>query len=175
MQTFSLKEHEKFKKYFHIKNNLSEIDKAFLEKTKKYVRYIKWIPGIKMIAVGNSISMHAGTPESDIDLFIVTTPDTMRINRIIITFIFTLLWVRKTDKKHAWMFCLSFFATTEWMNFKNWKIQDDIYLYFWIVYLKPILSYNYTYELFLKENSSWADFSLYQDIIEKNKTFISYQ
>lgn len=175
MQTFSLKEHQKFKKYFHIKADLSEIDKGFLEKTKKYIRYIKWVPGLKMIAVWNSISMHAGTPESDIDLFIVTTPDTMRINRIIITFIFTLLWVRKTDKKHAWMFCLSFFATTEWMNFKNWKIQDDIYLYFWIVYLKPILSYNYTYELFLKENSSWADFSLYQDIIEKNKTFISYQ
>jgi len=175
MQTFSLKEHQKFKKYFHIKADLSEIDEGFLEKTKKYIRYIKWVPGLKMIAVWNSISMHAGTPESDIDLFIVTTPDTMRINRIIITFIFTLLWVRKTDKKHAWMFCLSFFATTEWMNFKNWKIQDDIYLYFWIVYLKPILSYNYTYELFLKENSSWADFSLYQDIIEKNKTFISYQ
>lgn len=175
MQTFSLKEHQKFKKYFHIKADLSEIDEGFLEKTKKYIRYIKWVPGLKMIAVWNSISMHAGTPESDIDLFIVTTPESMWINRIIITFIFSLLWVRKTDKKHAWMFCLSFFATTEWMNFKNWKIQDDIYLYFWIVYLKPILSYNYTYELFLKENSSWADFSLYQDIIEKNKTFISYQ
>gem|GEM_PF-4003733 len=35
--------------------------------------------------------MHAGTPESDIDLFIVTTPESMWINRIIITFIFSLL------------------------------------------------------------------------------------
>ncbi len=51
MQTFSLTEHEKFKKYFYIKNDLSEIDKAFLEKTKKYIRYIKWVPGLKMIAV----------------------------------------------------------------------------------------------------------------------------
>jgi len=83
--------------------------------------------------------------------------------------------VRKTDKKHAGMFCLSFFATTNALNFNNWKLHDDIYLYFWIIYLKPILSYDNTYELFLKENSSWADFSLYQDIIEKNKTFISYQ
>lgn len=175
MQTFSLTEHEKFKTYFHIKNNLSEIDKAFLEKTKKYIRFIKWIPWLKMVAVGNSISMNAGTPESDIDLFIVTTPDTMWINRIVITFIFSLLRVRKTDKKHAWMFCLSFFATTEWMNFKNWKIQDDIYLYFWIVYLKPILSYDDTYEHFLQINSTWADFSFYQDIIENNKTFITYK
>ena len=44
-----------------------------------------------MIAVGNSISMNAGTPESDIDLFIVTTPDTMWINRIVITFIFCIM------------------------------------------------------------------------------------
>lgn len=175
MQTFSQKEHEKFKKYFHIKDNLSEIDRAFLEKTKKYTHYIKWIPGIKMVAVWNSISMNAGTPESDIDLFIVTNKDTMWINRIVITFIFSILWVRKTDKKHAGMFCLSFFATTEWMNFKNWKIQDDIYLYFWIVYLKPILNYDNTYEHFLQINSTWADFSLYQDIIKYNKTFITYK
>lgn len=174
-QTFSLQEHKKFKNYFHIKNNLSEIDKAFLEKTKKYTRFIKWIPGLKMITVGNSISMNAGTPESDIDLFIVTSPDTMWINRIVITFIFSILWVRKTDKKHAGMFCLSFFATTEWMNFKNWKIENDIYLYFWIVYLKPILSYENTYEKFLQANNSWADFSFYQDIIENNKTFIAYK
>lgn len=175
MQTFWHKEHQKFKKYFHIKKELWEIDKAFLSKTKKYIQYIKWIPWLKMIAVWNSISMHAWTPESDIDLFIVTTPESMWINRIIITFIFSLLWVRKTDKKHAGMFCLSFFATTNALNFNNWKLHDDIYLYFWIIYLKPILSYDNTYELFLKENSSWADFSLYQDIIEKNKTFISYQ
>jgi len=174
MQKFTKEQHQKFKKYFDIQETPSEIDMDFLEKTKKYIRFIKWIPWLKMIAVGNSISMNAGTPESDIDLFIVTTPDTMWINRIVITFIFFLLWVIKTDKKHAGMFCLSFFATTEWMNFKNWKIQDDIYLYFWIVYLKPILSYDNTYEDFLQVNSSWADFSFYQDIIENNKKFIQF-
>ncbi|MDR0771971.1 MAG: hypothetical protein LBF15_02760 [Candidatus Peribacteria bacterium] len=48
-------------------------------------------------------------------------------------------------------------------------------MYFWIVYLKPILDYNNTYEDFLKVNSKWADFSEYEDIIEENKKFIKFK
>ena len=36
MQTFSQEQHQKFKIYFHIKQTPSEIDRAFLEKTKKF-------------------------------------------------------------------------------------------------------------------------------------------
>jgi hypothetical protein len=60
------------------------------------------------------------------------------------------------------------------MNFNEWKIENDIYLYFWIVYFKPILSYNNTYENFIETNSSWSDFYDYQNIIEENKKYIYY-
>ncbi|MDR2411490.1 MAG: hypothetical protein LBD88_02710 [Candidatus Peribacteria bacterium] len=40
--------------------------------------------------------------------------------------------------------------------------------------MKPILNYNNTYEEFLKMNSSWADFSEYEDIIKENKRFIKF-
>ncbi|MDP3380553.1 MAG: hypothetical protein Q8S84_03310 [bacterium] len=58
------------------------------------------------------------------------------------------------------------------MDFSDWKIENDIYLYFWIVYFKPILNYDNTYELFIEKNSSWADLSEYKDVIEDNKKYI---
>ncbi len=160
-QKFSKTLHEKFIKHFNIKETPNEIEKSFIKKTEKYVKYIKWIPWLKMVWIWNSISMNSATKESDIDLFIVTTPNSMWLNRIFITFIFQILWVRKSHKKHAWRFCLSFFATTDWLDFSDWKIDNDIYLYFWIVYFKPILDIDNTYRLFIEKNSNWADFSEY--------------
>ena len=174
MQNFNKIEHEKFIKHFKIKNSPSNIEKEFFNKTEKYLKYISWIPWLKMIWIWNSISMNCASKDSDIDLFIVTWPNSMWLNRIIITIIFQLLWVRKTANKHAWRFCLSFFATTNWLNFTNWKIEDDIYLYFWIIYFKPILNFDNTYDYFIKQNSKWADFDEYQDIIKKNKKYIKY-
>lgn len=175
MQKFNKNYHNKFINYFNIKKNPSKIEMDFLEKTKKYLNFIKWIPWIRMIWIWNSISMNCATSKSDIDLFIVTTNNSMWFNRILITFIFQVLWVRKTSKKHAWMFCLSFFATLDWLDFNPWKLENDIYLYFWILYFKPILDYNNTYSLFLKKNESWADLSEYKSIINDNKSYIKYK
>ena len=173
-QTFSDTYHNKFKSYFWIKKSPSKIEEEFYKKTKKYINYIKWIPWLKMIWIWNSISMNCSTKDSDIDLLIVTSPNKLWTIRIIITFIFTLLWVRKTKNKHAWRFCLSFFTTTNWLNFWDFAIKNDIYLYFWIIYFKPILDYNNTYNLFLEKNNSWANFSEYKNIIENNKKYITF-
>jgi hypothetical protein len=43
-QKFSKQDYEKFKKYFSIKNSPSEVDIKYLNKTKKYLSFIKWIP-----------------------------------------------------------------------------------------------------------------------------------
>lgn len=174
MQHFDEKIHTKFKNKFDIKNSPSKIDKLYIDKTIKYIKFVKYFPWLKMVAIWNSIAMNASNKDSDIDLFIVTSPDSMWINRILFTIFFWLLWVRKTHKYHEWRFCLSFFATTNWLNFKDWKINDDIYLYFWIVYLKPILNYDDTYKKFLKANSSWADFSEYNYILKENEKHIIY-
>jgi len=61
------------------------------------------------------------------------------------------------------------------MDFSSFKIDNDIYLYFWIVYFKPIADYSNTYEKFLEKNNSWANFNDYKEIIEENKKFIKYK
>lgn len=173
-QNFTKKEHEKFIKHFKIKKSPSKIEKDFYKKTEKYINYIKWIPWIKMIGVWNSIAMNSASKDSDIDLYIVTDNNKMWIVRILITIIFSFLWIRKTARKHAGRFCLSFFSTVDWMDFSSFKIEKDIYLYFWIIYFKPILDYNNTYKLFLEKNNNWADFNDYLDIIQNNKKYIKF-
>lgn len=64
------------------------------------------------------------------------------------------VWRKNSDI--AGNFCLSFFLTEKAMNMQKIALSDDIYLYFWIYFLKPIVNYDETYEKFLQENS-WVD------------------
>lgn len=173
-QKFWEEYNKKFIKYFNLKNSPWEIENNYIKKTVKYLKYIKWIPWLRMVWIWNSIAMNSAKDSSDIDLYIVTSNNLMWFVRIIITFIFQILWVRKNSKNHKWRFCLSFFSTLDWMNFWSFKIDNDIYLYFWIIYFKPILDFNNTYDLFLEKNSSWADFWEYNNMLKNNKTFIKY-
>ncbi len=166
---FSKNQYKDFKNLLKIKDNPSKIDKLYIKKATKYIKLIKWIPWLKMIWIWNSISMNYSNKDSDIDLFIITSKNRLWIVRFIITIIFSILQIRKTDKKHAWKLCLSFFCNDRWLNFEKISIKNDIYLYFWIIYLKPILDYNNTYNNFIKENSSWCDFKDYKSIIKENK------
>ena len=165
---------QQFHDFFDIKEKPSKIETQFYKKTEKYLKYISWLPGLRMVWVGNTIAMNCSKKSSDIDLYIVTSPKRMWIIRICVTFIFQILWVRKTVHRHAGRFCLSFFSTTEALNFWEFKIDNDIYLYFWIVYFKPILNKNNTYEKFIDQNTSWADLSIYDNIIQENKKYILY-
>lgn len=175
-QIFSPSEsqYEKFHDYFKIQQKSGIIEKNFYRKLNKYLKYIQWIPWLRMIWVWNSLSMNCAKSSSDIDLYIVTAPKKMWLVRILITLIFQILWVRKTDKYHAWRFCLSFFSTTDALDFWNFRISNDIYLYFWILYFKPILDINNTYSDFLQANKSWANFSKYPEKIQENKKYIKY-
>ena len=165
----------KLKKTLWIQDAPSQTEMDFYNKAYKYIPFIKWIPWIKMIWIWNSISMNCATKESDIDLFIVTLPHRIWLVRILITLIFQVLWVRKTASKHAGKFCLSFFATTDGLDFSSFALKDDIYLYFWLVHFKPLLDYNNTYKLFLEKNKSWADLKNSILLIQQNKKYIKYK
>jgi hypothetical protein len=165
---------EKFQDFFNIHEKPWKIENDFYQKLYKYIKYISWIPWLRMIGIWNSISMNCATVNSDIDLYIVTAPNRMWLVRILITLIFQILWVRKTPKHHAGRFCLSFFSTTDALDFWKFKISNDIYLYFWILYFKPVLDINNTYSHFLQKNKLWANFSKYPEKIQENKKYIKY-
>lgn len=107
---------------------------------------------------------------SDIDLFIITAPKRMWISRLLITWIFHILWVRRHWKKTKDRFCLSFFITENAMDLSKIAIENDIYLYYWIYYLKPIINKDKTYEKFIEANTElWINWlNLHWD----NKAYI---
>jgi len=143
----------KFDKYIWSKNYPSSYEKELFSKTQKYCRYISWIPGLKMVAVCNSLSMYATKKKwSDIDLFIITAKNRLWLVRIMVTLVFQLLGVRRHWNKIAERFCLSFFIDETTEDFSSFAIENDIYLYFWIYYLKPIINKDLTYENFIKAN-----------------------
>lgn len=174
-QKFNNNDFNNFKKYFNIKETPWERDIIYTKKAQKYLNYLKFLPWLRLAWVWNSTSMNYWKKQSDIDLFLVFEENMMWFWRIFITIYFKILWLKKDKNNHEWRFCLSFFATTKWLDFSSFKIENDIYLYFWILYFKPIIDINNTYELFIKSNNSWADFSEYQYLIEENKSYIIFK
>ncbi len=151
--------------YFYSQNNIHKLEGyllvkstpwaneiRLLEKVSHYNAYFKYIPWILGIAVCNSLAMNSAHKDSDIDLFIITKQNRLWTARIWMTMLLTILRQRKTHKKHAWKFCLSFFVSEEWLDFSNIAIENDIYLSYWIDTLKPIINRNDIFKKFREVN-----------------------
>ncbi|GAB0174837.1 MAG: hypothetical protein HHAS10_07160 [Candidatus Altimarinota bacterium] len=167
---------QSFQEYVGGKDDPNAHEQILFERAQKYIRRLTWIPGIEMIALVNSLSMLATHPDSDIDLFVITGKNRLWLVRILMTIILTLLGVRRSGKDIPGNFCLSFFLTTEAMNLEKIAIQNDIYLYYWIYYLRPMYSKNYTYDRFLASNP-WVqlDIPQYQKNISDLKQVLGNQ
>jgi hypothetical protein len=161
--TTMLNHKQQFNAYISVKSEPNEHELVLFERAQKYIQKLAWIPGIEMIAVSNSLSMYATHPDSDIDLFIVTAPRMIWFVRFFVTLRLWIAWVWRHGDDIAENFCLSFFITTEAMNLEKIAIRNDIYLYCWIYYLKPILIRWSIYERFLEANS-WVEVSEEQRI-----------
>jgi hypothetical protein len=88
----------------------------------------------------------------------------MWLVRVCVTLIFYILRVWRKGEDIAGNFCLSFFITTDALNLEKIAIEDDIYLYYWIYYLKPLVVKGGSYERFLLENQ-WVQI----DDVQKSK------
>lgn len=174
MLQFTEQEIQKLKDYLNIQPKSWDNEIRLLKKAQSYIWLFKLCPGIQMVAIWNSIAMNHAHRKSDIDLFIVTEKKRMWYVRIFLTFVFFILWERKTQKSHAGRFCLSFFMTDEDLSLENIALEKDIYIYWRILTLKPIIDNHSTYEKFIVTNSKWCNFSWYDDIIKENKKFITY-
>lgn len=174
MLHFTQIEIQKFRDFLKIQPNAWDNETQLLQKTQKYTWLFRLCPGIQMVAVGNSVAMNSAHKDSDIDLFIVTQTKRMWYVRIFLTFFLWLLWQRKTANKHAGVFCLSFFMTDEQLSLESIAIERDIYLYYRILTLKPIVNNDSTYEKFIDANKSWCNFTEYENILQENKKTIAY-
>ncbi|MCX6734967.1 MAG: hypothetical protein NTZ25_03590 [Candidatus Peregrinibacteria bacterium] len=118
---------------------MEDLEKQMWKKVEKYVRYLNFVPFLRMVAVCNNLAFSNLNDKSDIDLFIVAKKGRLFMVRTFVTAILHLLGVRRHRNKVAGRFCLSFFVDDSCLNLSPIAIEDDVYLRVWIKTLLPVI------------------------------------
>lgn len=116
------------------------------EGMEEYVAFInkcatlwKSIPYVDTIYLANSITFNALHEQSDIDLFIVTSPWRIWTARLRSAVIIFLLWLKRGGKRIRKRFCLSFYITRDHANLQTIKLRPlDPYLIYRLAHLVPV-------------------------------------
>jgi hypothetical protein len=154
--------------FYFLKNRQKNIEtrkKRYNYSDKKVKRAIlisrifKFIPWIKMIAVGNIIGEHNLKKGSDIDFFVITERNRLWISRFFCVLIIKLLRLRPKENNVKDKICLSYWISDESLNLKNSMLsENDKYFVYWLAGLVPIFDKGDCYNNFIKENSWISSF-----------------
>jgi len=122
-------------------------------------KIFKFIPWIKMIAIGNIIGSENLKDESDIDFFIVTEKNRIWISRLFSVLIIKMLNLRPQENNNRDKICLSFFISENDLDLKKFMLKNkDSYFIFWLAGLFPIYDAYHIYKKLIKENNWIFDF-----------------
>ena len=137
-------------------------DRKF-KRARRVARFYKFIPWIRLIAIGNMMGGNNLKKGGDIDLFIITEPKRIWITRLFCVGIAALLRSRPTLENKQDKLCLSFYITEEAMDVRGLMlkkprssyIEGDIYFIYWLFNLAPIYDAGGAYRQFMHVNN-WA-------------------
>lgn len=111
-------------------------------RAKRFAAVASWIPWVSMIAVCNSLAYGFTTPQSDIDLFVVTKCKRLWLTRLVLTGALAMLRLRPGETNHDPL-CLSFFVDEDHLDLAPMKLSgDDPYLLRWVASLAPVFDRN---------------------------------
>jgi hypothetical protein len=133
---------------------------TFAKKIKiaaRAVRYLKLIPWLKMIAIGNIMGAHNLKSSGDIDFFIVTKRGRIWLARFFSIIFVKLMDLRPQKNNIKDKICLSFFIAEDSMCLKDLMLSDeaggkDAYFIYWLSGLKPIYEIGGWYEKLIEKN-----------------------
>ncbi|MFA5954160.1 MAG: hypothetical protein WC817_01315 [Patescibacteria group bacterium] len=131
-----------------------------MRRVKLAARAMSHLPWVQGVAVCNSLGYQNTRPESDIDFFIITQPNTLWLTRFIVTVVMKLLRQRPAREHTPNALCLSFFVTTSALNLSSLALPgSDPYLTYWLVQLTPLFGRGNIWERFWDANR-WVQKSL---------------
>lgn len=110
-----------------------------LRKHRKMHRIAWWmrrVPGMKGLAICNSLAWHATTEKSDIDLFIATHAKRVWTTRFFAAL--PLAAARRRPGESEDPVCLSFFVSPSRYNLSQLSLEHDPYLLYWCATLSPL-------------------------------------
>jgi len=123
-----------------------------IEKAKKLSFLLSKIPSIILLGVSGSVATKNANKADDIDLFIITSKNTLWTTRFLMVTFFKLIkkYRKKGDRNVRDKFCLNMFLTEESMSFN--KDKRNIYTAREICQLVPIFQREDAYNNFLNKN-----------------------
>jgi len=118
------------------------------------VKWLAWFPSIQSIALSGSVACNNAKEEDDIDLFIITSPNTMWITRFFVYSFLKITGKMRGKKQKNNLFCPNMF-----LSFDSLEInQKNIYTASEILHLVPLLDKNSSFSCFLTINSWVTNF-----------------
>lgn len=104
-----------------------------------FLRYLRLVPGVRAVAVCNSLAFEMAARTSDIDLFVITRTRAMWLVRF-----FALLPLRMLRRRPGYQtehpICLSFFVTERGLNFDRVRLEpEDPHMAHWLLSMIPMI------------------------------------
>lgn len=138
-------------------------DRKF-KRALRLMKIYKFIPWLKMAAIGNLIGAHNLREESDIDLLIVAQGKRLWLTRFFCVIIAKILGLRPSPSRNQDKICLSFFISDQQLDLSSlmlvnprcsatMALKSDIYFIHWLAGLTPIYDPAGIYEKFILANN----------------------
>lgn len=139
----------------------SQLHQEYCDYLKKRRRIWQYIPFIEAVYVGNSLTFNAINKHSDIDLFIITNVKRLWTWRLFSVLVCWLLRIKRTRKKTAKRFCLSFTISRDATNLQEIKLKPyDPYLIYRIAHLVPVYQEFDEHPINIYKDNSWIQMYL---------------
>lgn len=124
----------------------NKVSEAKYKIVLRAVKFLKFIPYIRMIAVSGRVAMKNAEGESDLDLLIIFEKGHIFTGRFLSFALLSILGVRRKDKKIKNRICLNHFLSTDFSVSVKDLFSSHAY-----VFMLPIFNFE-SYQKFLKKN-----------------------
>lgn len=122
-----------------------------LSSAKKIIQKLSLVPTVSFIGISGGLALENSEKNDDIDLFVITSKNTLWITRLILVFLLIIMGqYRGRGKKESQKVCLNMLIDEESLSFP--KKRQDLYTAHEIVQLRPVLNRNNVYEKFMNAN-----------------------
>jgi hypothetical protein len=122
---------------------------------KRVARLFALLPSVKLVAVSNLIGHHNLRAGSDIDIFIMASPNRLWLTRFFCAGLMKLFFLRPTKKSKVNKICLSFYVTTSGADLEPLRLGTyDPYFDHWLLGLYPLHDKD-EFLPFLRAQNTW--------------------
>lgn len=126
-----------------------------LEIASKIIQKLSIIPTVLLIGISGGLALENAEEKDDIDLFVITSKNTLWITRLFLIFLLILMGqYRGRGKKKSQKVCLNMLIDEEALTFQN--DRQNLYTAHEIVQLKPVFERSDIYQKFINANK-WVE------------------